>query len=96
MNFTFGNFLNLIENKNSKKLDAIRSGNNIRNPNCGNFWDDFIHLCGNAEGMAELLDVPKEKVTGWAGRISDSKKEVENQDSNKVNKKNRIIKNGEL
>lgn len=97
MRITFGNFCDLLENnQNSKSLNVIRSGNNIRNSECGNFWDDFANLCNNAEGMAELLDIPREKVTGWAGRISELRKEVESEDSNKTNKKHRVIKNGEL
>jgi hypothetical protein len=96
MEVTFGKFWNLLESdQNSKSLDLIRSGNNIRNSDCGNFWDDFASLCGNAESMAELLDVPKEKITGWSGHISKLREEVRNKDSNK-NKKDKIIKNGEL
>ena len=97
MRITFGKFWDLLENnENSKSLNVIRSGNNIRSSECGDFWDDFANLCNNSEGMAELLDIPREKVTGWAGKISELRKEVESEDSNKTNKKHRVIKNGEL
>lgn len=97
MNVTFGKFWNLLETteENSKSLDIIRSGNNLRNKDCGNFWDDFINLCGNADAMSELLDVPKEKVTGWSQRVSSFRKEAQEKDSINTNKKHRIIKNGE-
>lgn len=53
-------------------MNAIRTGINIRaKKDCGDFWDDFIKVCGNADAMSELLDVPREKVTGWAGRIQE-------------------------
>jgi hypothetical protein len=98
MNVTFGKFWNLLETteENSKSLDIIRSGNNLKSLDCGNFWDDFINLCGNAESMSELLDIPKEKITGWSGKISNLRKEVEEKDTSNINKKNRIIKNGEI
>lgn len=95
MEVTFGKFWNLLESEeNSKALDLIRSGNSIRNADCGNFWEDFANLCGNAEAMSELLDVPKEKVTAWSGHINKLREEARNKDSN--NKKDKIIKNGEL
>jgi hypothetical protein len=97
MKITFGEFYNLLENdNNSKALNVIRTGNNLRSADCGNFWDDFATICNNPEGLSELLGVPKEKITSWSEKISQLRKEVENQDSNKTNKKHRIIKNGEL
>ena len=80
---------------NIKSLNLIRSGNNLRKNDCGNFWDDFANLCGNVEAMSELLDIPKEKVSGWSGHINKLREIVNTEDSNKTNKKNRII-NGDL
>lgn len=98
MEITFGKFWTLLESKedNSKSLNLIRSGNNIKKNDCGNFWDDFSTLCGNIEAMAELLDVPKEKVSSWSGNISKLRQIAAQQDSDKSNKKNRIIKKGDL
>lgn len=44
------------------------------------FWDDFITVCGNAEALSELLDVPKEKVTGWASKIKETISKVKRAD----------------
>jgi hypothetical protein len=97
MEVTFGKFWNLLESQDdsTKSLDIIRSGNNLKKPDCGNFWDDFINLCGNADAVSELLGVPKEKVTSWSGAINKLRQEVEIKDSDKSNKKHKIIKNGE-
>jgi hypothetical protein len=96
MNITFGKLWNLLESEQNKLLDIIRTGNSLKKPDCGNFWDDFINLCGNADSVAALLDVPKEKVTSWSGTINKLRKEAEIKDSDKSHKKHKIIKNGEM
>ena len=53
------------ENTSDRAIDAVRSGMNIR----PDFWDDFIQLCGNAEGLSELLDIPKHKISAWTPKI---------------------------
>ncbi len=94
---TFQKFLEFKENKdNYKSLNLIRSGNNLRKNECGNFWDDFANLCGNSDAMSELLEIPKDKISGWTGKINKLRETVNTEDSNKTNKKNKIIKNGEL
>lgn len=97
MTITFGKFWNLLgeSEENSKSLEIIRSGLNLRKKDCGNFWDDFINLCGNPEAMSELLEVPKEKVTKWSGNINKLIDQVKILDSNKNNQKNKILKTGD-
>jgi hypothetical protein len=57
-------------------LDAVRAGMNIR----PDFWDDFIRLTGNAEALSELLDVPRDKIAGWAAKITQSLELVQQAD----------------
>lgn len=89
-------FYEFIEELNNNDKDAvlnlIRSGNNLRKNDCGNFWDDFINLCGNSNAMSKLLGVPKEKITGLAEKINEIRQLINNKDSNK---KNRVLKTGE-
>ena len=97
MGISFYKFINILnenqdEEQNSETLNLIRSGNNLRKNDCGNFWDDFINLCGNANAMSKVLDVPKEKITGWAEKINEIRQLVKNKDSNT---KNRVLKTGE-
>jgi hypothetical protein len=64
----------------TKAMEAIRNGMNIRKPECGDFWDDFISVSGNADAMADLLEVPKEKVSSWASKIHDLIEKVKQKD----------------
>jgi len=76
----------LTSGEESQAMEAIRNGLNLRKPDCGDFWEDFITVSGNADAMSELLEVPREKVTNWASKITelvDKVKEDEDQDGNK-------------
>ncbi len=75
----------------TKALEVLMKGMNLQ---CdGDFWGGFLSLCGNAEGMALLLDVPREKVTALAGRIGRLKGLIEG-DKNHATK-DRLIKTGD-
>ena len=69
------------EQTDRKAKEAIRSGLNLRTANCGNFWDDFIQVCGNTQGMAELLDVPPQKISRWASSIRQYVTQINREDS---------------
>lgn len=70
----------LTSGEESVALRAIRNGINLRKEDCGSFWEDFIQVCGDAEGMSELLEVPKEKVTGWPSKVKEILSQVEKKD----------------
>ena len=53
----------------TQSMDVVRSGMNLRSPECGDFWDDFINLSGNSEALSELLEVPRDKVATWSEKI---------------------------
>jgi hypothetical protein len=91
------NFQKFIEQReySEKVMNLIRHGNHVKSPKCGNFWDDFSKICNNADALSELLDVSKEKVTSWSGYINKIRNQVEAEDSNKIDKKHKIIKSGE-
>lgn len=73
----------------SLAMAAIRNGMNLRKDDCGNFWDDFMSICGDANAMSELLDVPHEKVTGWSGKIRDMLDKVKDSDDQTDGGKNK-------
>jgi hypothetical protein len=56
-----------VPQEEEKGLEAIRAGLNI-DPN---FWTNFNNLCGNAEAMADLLEVPRHKVASWSPKIQE-------------------------
>ena len=57
-----------------------------------NFWNHFIQLLNNPEGLSQLLDVPTNKIATWHEKIKDTIKEKEDLDKNKpVGKNNKLI-----
>ena len=63
----------------SKATHVVQAGLNLRNDH--SFWDDFIQLCSNTEGLSQLLGVPREAVVSWASKIRTAldKAELQNQ-----------------
>ena len=78
-------------NEDEKALEVVRKGMNLQRGS--DFWSDMISLCGNADGMASLLDVPKEKITGLASKINKLKNKIDSSDSE--SSKDKLIKTGE-
>jgi hypothetical protein len=74
-----------------KALEIVRKGMNLQRGS--DFWADMISLCSNAEGMASLLDVPKEKITGLASKINKFKSKIDSSESE--SKKDRLVKTGD-
>lgn len=66
----------------TKSMDVVRNGMQLRTGDCNDFWDDFISLCSNAEALSELLEVPTEKISKWATKIQDTITKIKNYDKN--------------
>lgn len=49
------------ENTDEAAIGAIFTGVNVAD----NFWDNFILVCNNKEGLAALLNISPEKVASW-------------------------------
>lgn len=82
----------------SQAMEAIRSGMHLRKKEeCGDFWDDFITVCGNADALSELLNVPRETITGWPGKIRELKEKVDisDQEGDAKEKKAETLPTGE-
>ena len=60
----------------SKVAAVLRAGINIR----PEFWDEFMQITGNVDGLSELLDVSKEKIAGWAEKIRSGLAEIDQAD----------------
>jgi hypothetical protein len=91
MKVSFARLWNMMEEihtspEDEKAMSVIRTGLNLRKSDCGDFWDDFVTVCGNAEAMAALLDVPREKITSWAGKIHELIARVDGEDTTKTTK----------
>lgn len=66
----------------SKAMQVVRAGLDIRNSDGPSFWDDFVNLCSNSVGMAELLGVKSSEVQRWSSKIKDTIDQVEESDRN--------------
>lgn len=58
-------------------LSVVQTGKDLRQAEDSPFWDDFINLCADAGGLAELLDVSRETVLKWPGAIRDALSKLE-------------------
>jgi hypothetical protein len=61
----------MTSGEDGRALNVVRIGKEFHDKNETPFWDEFISLCGNAEDMAELLGVSKEKILSWPSKIQD-------------------------
>jgi len=59
-----------------RALNVVRAGRDLRKDDETPFWDDFISLCSN-EGLAELLEVNREKLTSWPAKIREYLEKLE-------------------
>jgi DNA-binding transcriptional regulator YdaS (Cro superfamily) len=83
----------------SKGLSVIRTGQSMHGEDAdGSFWEDFISLCGDTEGMAELLGVRPEQVNSWPSKIREAIQSVEKHDmqgENKPEEKQQMLPTGQ-
>lgn len=64
----------------TRGMHTIRSGMAMRDEDDGSFWEEFISLCNDADGMADLLGVKREAVTSWASKIRTALENVRRHD----------------
>ena len=79
------------EHTDDAAINAIFTGQNIAD----DFWDNFILVCNNKDGLAALLGVTPEKVMSWPSSIQKHKKESLNRDNPEEKTKNQIINTGD-
>lgn len=64
----------------TKAMQVIRAGKNLRKEDERPFWEEFMELCGNSEGMASLLGVDSARVIGWPSKIQSMLESVDAHD----------------
>lgn len=81
-----------IEEKEDKDMSAIRTGIGVRD----GFWEDFLLVINNSEGLSQLLDIPVTKIASWHDKISHTLNKVKEADSTPELKKNvKLLKTGQ-
>lgn len=71
----------------SKAIIVVRAGNELHEKGKRTFWDEFMSLCNNADGLSQLLDVPVDKIKNWPEKIKDNLDKLERQTSVSPNEK---------
>lgn len=57
----------------TRSMKVIRAGMNLREGEDElEFWNDFMQICGDAEGMSELLGVKPAEVRRWTAKIREN------------------------
>ena len=73
-------------------MSAIRTGIGIRQE----FWDDFLQVINNSEGLAQLLDIPVTKIAGWHEKVKHALDKVQKTDAMPDPKDNgKLLKTGQ-
>lgn len=60
-----------------KAMSAIRTGIGVREE----FWDDFLRVINNSDGLSALLDVPTTKISSWHDRVKHNLEKVRQADA---------------
>lgn len=58
-------------------LSVLRAGQDLHSDKQASFWDEFSSLCSDADGLAQLLGVGREKVAEWPARIREGLSKLE-------------------
>lgn len=62
----------------TRAMKVVRAGMNLRESEDDmEFWNDFMQLCGDAEGMAELLGVKPAEVRRWTAKVRENISKVQ-------------------
>ena len=80
----------------NKSMITVRKGNQLRKEGDRPFWDDFIDLCGDAQGLSSLLQVEQQKIMKWPSRIREILEKLKQHESEdpQRNEKDEVIATG--
>lgn len=88
---TFGQLLEAMEKSRASPLmdsgeegeilNVVRTGKDFRKEDETPFWDDFVNLCSNARGLAELLEINPEKIRSWPAKIREALDKLQKHDA---------------
>lgn len=70
-----------------RALTVVRAGKDMHEEGEVPFWDEFISLCSNTNGLSELLGVSPEKIRSWPNRIREMTDKLSKQTAENPNEK---------
>lgn len=66
-----------MSGEDGRALIAVRAGKEMHAEGEASFWDEFISLCSNADGLSELLGVSAEKIRSWPAKVHEALEKLE-------------------
>ena len=81
----------LKENVDDAATSAIFTGKNVAE----DFWDNFILVCNNKDGVAALLGVPPDKVANWPQQVQEHLDKTKDEDNPEAKEKTSMINTGD-
>lgn len=60
-----------------RAMSAIRTGIGVSEE----FWDNFLSVINNSEGLSQLLDIPVTKIASWHDKVKQSLDKVKKADA---------------
>ena len=84
------NISSIKEQENDAAIDVIFTGLNVAD----DFWDNFILVCNNKDGLAALLGVSPDKVVSWPPIIQEHLNKAKAKDDPEAKEKTHIIDTG--
>jgi len=75
--------------KEKKDSNIIITGLNVDE----NFWNNFLLVLNNGQGLSDLLGVPKSKILTWNKKIKEALNDHEHRDQ-KVLRNKKVIRTG--
>lgn len=75
-------------NSDDRSASAIETGMGIDE----DFWEKFLRLLNNSDGLSDLLDIPQSKIATWHQKIKAAKKKRdEDLESKPLGKNKKLI-----
>lgn len=62
-------------------MAVLKAGRDLHKEKQTPFWDEFISLCNNSEGLSNLLGISREKIQSWPSRIKNGLSKLESHTS---------------
>lgn len=87
---TWERLRSIKENNDDAAIGAIFTGLNVAN----DFWDNFILVCNNKEGFANLLNISPDKVNSWPLLIKQNLEKAKKEKNPETKEKTHILDTG--
>lgn len=71
----------MTSGEDQRQFNVVRTGKDMHKEGETPFWDEFISLCADADGLSQLLGISREKITSWPARIQETLEKLEKENA---------------